>query len=122
MRALSFQCAYDADAKRCFEARPDLSTGGEAHSAFLHAVWALIAIRVVYELCCAGAIVVACALHSNSNSNTNSHSSSHSPAAIVRRCRVWIKGSALVPLLLARSATRVALFDELGTRSFGGNN
>jgi hypothetical protein len=86
--------SYDALAQ-CYTARPDLANnGGGAHQAFLAAVFTFIAIRAAYELFCFIAIVFSWARNS-----------------LILSCRVWIKGSIFLPLLLLRASMRAELFD-----------
>jgi hypothetical protein len=91
------ECAYDDALKQCFEARPDLATsGGGAHQGFLNVVIAFIAIRVAFELF--GLIVTVV---------------SYARESVVLRCRVWIKSSVFLPLLLVHAATRDELLEDV---------
>jgi Leucine-rich repeat (LRR) protein len=91
------ECDYDAALAQCYEAYPELSTsGGGAHQAFLKAVFTFIAIRAAYELFCLVVIVI-----------------SYTRDSLVLSCRVWIKSSIFLPMLLVRASTRVELFDNI---------
>ena len=81
--------------RRCYEARPELATsGGGAHQPFLNVIWALIGVRLAFEMFCLCAIAVSCARD-----------------AVIKWCRVFMVGSAFVPLLLLSAATRVPMLD-----------
>jgi hypothetical protein len=91
------ECEYDAALAQCYEAHPELSNiGGGAHQAFLVAVFTFIAIRAAYELFCLVVIAVSCVRNS-----------------LLLSCRVWIKGSVFLPLLLVRASTRAELLDKV---------
>jgi Leucine-rich repeat (LRR) protein len=91
------ECEYDDALAQCYGAHPELSTsGGDAHQAFLAAIFAFIAIRAAYELFCLIVIAICCVRDS-----------------LLLSFRVWIKGSAFLPLLLVRAATRSELLKSV---------
>jgi Leucine-rich repeat (LRR) protein len=91
------ECAYDDTLKQCYKAHPELATsGGGAHQAFYNTVITLVAIRVAYELFCMIVIFVSCVRNS-----------------IILNCRVWIKSSVFLPLLLVRDSMRGELLEDI---------
>jgi Leucine-rich repeat (LRR) protein len=90
------ECEYDDTLAKCYEAHSNLSTsGGGAHQGFLKTVFTFIAIRAAYELFCLVVIVISCARNS-----------------LILSCRVWIKNSIFLPMLLLRALTRAELLDD----------
>jgi Leucine-rich repeat (LRR) protein len=83
------ECEYDAALLRCYNAYPQ-------HQAFLNTVFAFIAIRAAFEFFSFVAIAVSCSRNS-----------------LVLSCRVWIKTSVFLPLLLMRVSTRASVLSDI---------